>query len=65
MMLVLSWIPWQLYFSLCSRDSLVSIVTRAWAGWFGFDSWQGQVVLPNQLWGPPSLLSKGYRGFHP
>jgi hypothetical protein len=38
-----------------------------WTGWPGFDPWQWQrifllVSASDRLWGPPSLLSNGYRG---
>jgi hypothetical protein len=38
-------------------------------GWPGFDSWQGKIVYllqcPEQLWGPPSILSSEYCGLFP
>jgi len=43
-------------------------VTRPWDGQLGLDSWEGQEFFfyspphPDQLWGPPSLLSNGYQG---
>jgi hypothetical protein len=53
-----------------SHNSSGGIVTRLWAGQLGF-----QVLIPGRgweffsspphlewLWGPPSLLSKGYQG---
>ena len=47
--------------------SAVGKATRLQAG-LGFESWLGRELLcsssdrPNRPWGPPSLLSKGYRG---
>jgi hypothetical protein len=51
-----------------SWGSSVSIETKLWAGWPGFNSWQGQwwKFYPSpphtdQLWCPSNLLSNGYR----
>jgi len=53
-----------------SRDSSVSIVTGLRAGRPGFDSRMNRKYLsspprPDRHWGPPSLLSNGYRRFFP
>jgi hypothetical protein len=51
-----------------NRSSSVRIMTRLWVGRPEFDNSQGQLrdvfsspPRPDQLWGPPSLLSNGYR----
>jgi hypothetical protein len=56
-----------IYHGAKSRDSSVSKVTRLWAGRPRFDSRQGRDFCsspppPDRLWGPPSLLSNGYKG---
>jgi hypothetical protein len=50
----------------------VSIMTRLWAIWLGFYSWQGQgseffplPQHPDQLWGLSSHLSSRYQGLCP
>jgi len=54
----------------CSNSVITE--TRLQARWLGFNSWNGKwqdmfssPLRPNQLWGPPCLLSNGYRGFPP
>jgi len=39
-------------------------------GILGFDSWRGLGIFswpqyPEQFWGPPNILSNGYRGLFP
>jgi hypothetical protein len=51
-------------------DSSINILTRLWAGWPGFDFWQGREfssspLWPDSMWAPSSLLSNGYWGLFP
>ena len=48
------------------RDSAVGIATRYGLDGPGIESrWGGEIfrILPDQTWGPPSLLYNGYRDF--
>jgi hypothetical protein len=50
------------------RDTSVSMVIRLWAMRPGFDFWQqkrffSSPARPDWLWGLPSLLFNGYRGY--
>jgi hypothetical protein len=63
---IVSWMQHLIFISICvtmNRCSSVNIVIRQRARWSGFDSRQGQGLSspphPDQIWGPPSLLSNG------
>jgi len=61
---------WASSLFLKSWDKSVSIVTRLWTGWAGFNSWQGQshdLFLHHHIQTgccPLGLLSNGYWGWN-